>query len=151
MLLNSHISAYARCLAVKVCGLVRSTWGTSLSGDKLGARDRILTAKVARWALGARRANIPPQIPSGMFSLKSALPHCFGRLPVSAAHRQAIAKAYPKEAALANLQVFDIKCAIRSLPASTASGTGPSAIQCGCTSVAHGGVTIESWGAGAKP
>ena len=36
MLLNSHISAYARCLAGKVCGLVRSTWGTS------------------------RRANIPP-------------------------------------------------------------------------------------------
>ena len=35
MLLNSHISAYARCLAGKVCGLVRSTWGTSQGEDKL--------------------------------------------------------------------------------------------------------------------
>ena len=47
MLLNSHISAYARCLAGKVCGLVRSTWGTSQSEDKLGARDKILNTKVA--------------------------------------------------------------------------------------------------------
>ena len=54
MLLNSHISAYARCLAGKVCGLVWSTWGTSLGEDKLGARARILNTKVAR------RANIPP-------------------------------------------------------------------------------------------
>ena len=34
MLLNSHISAYARCLAGKVCSLVRSTWGTSQGEDK---------------------------------------------------------------------------------------------------------------------
>ena len=47
MLLNSHISAYARCVARKVCGLVRSTWGTSRVEDKLGARDRILTTTVA--------------------------------------------------------------------------------------------------------
>ena len=56
MLLNSHISTYARCLAGKVCGLVRSNWGTSLGEDKLGARDR--TLKVAR---RARRATIPPK------------------------------------------------------------------------------------------
>ena len=49
MLLNSHISAYARCLAGKVCGLVRSTWGTSLGEDKLGARDKMLNTKVACW------------------------------------------------------------------------------------------------------
>ena len=42
MLLNSHISDYTRCLAEKVCGLVRSTWGTSQGEDKLGARDKIL-------------------------------------------------------------------------------------------------------------
>ena len=46
MLLNCRISAYARCLAGKVCGLVRSTWGTSQGGDKLRARDRILNTKV---------------------------------------------------------------------------------------------------------
>ena len=50
MLLNSHISAYARCLAGKVCGLVRSTWGTSQGEDKPGARDRILNTKAARRA-----------------------------------------------------------------------------------------------------
>ena len=55
MLLNSHISAYTRCLAGKVCGLVRSAGGTSQGEDKLGATDRILNAKVV-----ARRANIPP-------------------------------------------------------------------------------------------
>ena len=27
MLLNSHISAHARCITGKVCGLVRSNWG----------------------------------------------------------------------------------------------------------------------------
>ena len=54
MLLNSYISAYARCLAEKVCSLVRSTWGTSPGEDKLGARDKIRNTKVAR------RANIPP-------------------------------------------------------------------------------------------
>ena len=47
MLLNSHISACARCIAGKVCGLVRSTWGTSQGEDKLGARDKILNTKVA--------------------------------------------------------------------------------------------------------
>ena len=47
MLLNSHISAYARCLAGKVCGLVRSTWGASQGEDKPGARDKILNPKVA--------------------------------------------------------------------------------------------------------
>ena len=46
MLLNSHISAYARCLAGKVCGVVRSTWGTSQGEDKPGARDKILNTKV---------------------------------------------------------------------------------------------------------
>ena len=55
MLLNSHILAYARCLAGNVCGLMRSTWGTSLGEDKPGARDKILNTKVTR------RANIPPQ------------------------------------------------------------------------------------------
>ena len=50
VLLNSHISAYPTCLARKVCGLVRSTWGTSLGEDKLGARDKILNTKVARRA-----------------------------------------------------------------------------------------------------
>ena len=35
-------------IARKYCGLVRSTWGTSLGGDKLGARDRMLNTKVAR-------------------------------------------------------------------------------------------------------
>ena len=56
MLLDSHISAYARCSVGKVCGLVRSTWGTSLGEDKRGARARILNTKVAR------RANIPPEL-----------------------------------------------------------------------------------------
>ena len=49
LFLNSLIFAYARCLAGKVCGLVKSTWGTSLGEDKLGARDTIPT-KVARRA-----------------------------------------------------------------------------------------------------
>ena len=50
MLLNSHISAYATCFARRVCGLMRSTWGTFLGEDKLGARDRILNTKVAHQA-----------------------------------------------------------------------------------------------------
>ena len=50
MLLNSHISAYTRCLAEKVCGLMRSTWGSSQGEDKLGARDKILNKEVARRA-----------------------------------------------------------------------------------------------------
>ena len=54
MLLNSHILAHAMCLTRKVCSLVWSTWGTSLGGDKFGARDRILNTKVACCA------NIPP-------------------------------------------------------------------------------------------
>ena len=54
VLLNSHISAYARCLAGKVCGLVRSTWGTSQGGDKPGTRDKILKTKVARRACAGR-------------------------------------------------------------------------------------------------
>ena len=45
MLLNSHIPAYATCVAGKVCSPVRSTWGTSLGEDKLGARARILNTK----------------------------------------------------------------------------------------------------------
>ena len=49
------ISAYAACFAWKVCGLVQSTWGTSLGEDKLGASDRIPNTKVAR-RVGARRA-----------------------------------------------------------------------------------------------
>ena len=44
----SHSPAYATCFAQKVCGLVRSTWGTLLGGDKLGAGDRILNTKVPR-------------------------------------------------------------------------------------------------------
>ena len=56
---ESHISAYARCLAGKVCGLVRSTWGTSQSEDKPGARDKILNTKVARRACAGQ--TFPPQ------------------------------------------------------------------------------------------
>ena len=58
MLLNPHISAYTRCLAGKVCGLVRSTWGTSQGEDKLGARDKILNTKVARRACAGQ--TFPP-------------------------------------------------------------------------------------------
>ena len=54
MLLNSHISANARCLAGKGCSLVWSTWGTSQGEDKLGARDKILNTKVARRACAGR-------------------------------------------------------------------------------------------------
>ena len=50
MLLISHISVYARCLAGKVCGVVQSAWGTSLDEDKPGARDKILDTKVAHRA-----------------------------------------------------------------------------------------------------
>ena len=56
MLLNSHILAYARCLAGKVCGRVRSTWGTSQGEDKFGARDDILNTTVARRARAGRVA-----------------------------------------------------------------------------------------------
>ena len=41
MSLNSHISACATCLAEKVCGLVRSTWGISLGEDKLATLQSI--------------------------------------------------------------------------------------------------------------
>ena len=68
MLLKPHILAYARCLAGKVCGLVRSTWGTSPGEDKPGARDEILNTKVAC------RANIPP-LSACVFE------HVFLRLP----------------------------------------------------------------------
>ena len=70
-----YISAYTRCLVEKVCSLVWSTWGTSQSEDKLGARDKILNTKVAR------QANIPPWIfigwiwiPWGGFGFYSAPP-----------------------------------------------------------------------------
>ena len=56
MLLKSHISAYARYLAGKVCGLMRSTWGTSQGEDKLAARDKILNTKVARWACAGKHS-----------------------------------------------------------------------------------------------
>ena len=52
MLLN--ISAYATFFAEKVCGPVRSTWGTSQGEDKLGARDRTLNTKVAHEACAGR-------------------------------------------------------------------------------------------------
>ena len=58
MLLNSHISAYARCHAGKVCGLVGSAWGTSQGEDKPGARDKILNTKVACRARA--RQTFPP-------------------------------------------------------------------------------------------
>ena len=50
MLFNCHIPAHATCFAGKVCGPVRSTWGTSLGEDKLGARARMLHTNVARRA-----------------------------------------------------------------------------------------------------
>ena len=56
----SHTSAYTRCLARKVCGPVRPTWGTSQGEDKLGAGDRTLNTKVAR------RTNIPQRLLMGM-------------------------------------------------------------------------------------
>ena len=59
MLLSSHISANTRCVAEKVCGLVRSGWGTSQGEDKLGARDKILNTKVARRACA--RQTFPQQ------------------------------------------------------------------------------------------
>ena len=68
-MLNSHISAYTRCLAEKVCGLVRSTWGTSQGEDKLGATDKILHTKVARRACAGQTF---PQRP--MSSLMSVAP-----------------------------------------------------------------------------
>ena len=64
MLFNSHISAYARCLARKVCGVVRSTWGTSQGEDKLGARDKILNTKEAH------RAHARQTFPHGKTSVK---------------------------------------------------------------------------------
>ena len=38
------------CFAGQVCGPVRSTWGTSLGEDEIGARAKILNTKVVRWA-----------------------------------------------------------------------------------------------------
>ena len=60
VLLNSHILAYATCFARKGCGLVRSTRGTSLSEDYLGARDKILNTKVTHGALPGKHC--PPKI-----------------------------------------------------------------------------------------
>ena len=70
MLLNSHISAYTRCLAGKVCGLVRSTWGT--------ARDKILHTKVAHWA------NIPPWFNPSVLSPLLCLYSCAQTLSANA-------------------------------------------------------------------
>ena len=78
MLLNSHISAYATCFAPKDCGLVRS----SLGGDKLGDRDRILNTKVARRACGGRAPGKHSPIRGGNFPPLAALsPH-----PLLASH-----------------------------------------------------------------
>ena len=54
MLLNSHILAYTRCLAEQVCGLVRSTWGTSQGEDKLGARGNAMHAVRTQCARSAK-------------------------------------------------------------------------------------------------
>ena len=83
MLLNSHISAYTRCIAEKVCGLVRSTWGTSQGEDKLGARDKILEAKVAcqactRRAPGRHSPIGPPLFPHPTFP---CVPHISPHFP----------------------------------------------------------------------
>ena len=67
MLLNSHILAYARCFAWKVCGLLRSTWGTSLGEDKLGTRHKILNTKVARRACAGQ--TFPPDTADTMLKL----------------------------------------------------------------------------------
>ena len=85
MLLNPHVSAYARCLAGKVCGLVQSTRGTSQGDGQLGARDKILNTKVARRARAGRtfphcpplnrRSRCPCAAPSrGPFPLKRLPP-----------------------------------------------------------------------------
>ena len=74
VLLNSHILAYTRCLARKVCGLVRSTWGTSQGEDNCGARDRILNTKAVRRACaGQTFPQSRPQI-SGPFDKLHFLP-----------------------------------------------------------------------------
>ena len=71
MLLNSHISAYTRCLAGKVCGLVRSTSGTSLGEDKLGARDKILNTKVACRACAGQTFPPGPNTPRSFLLQRS--------------------------------------------------------------------------------
>ena len=89
MLLNSHISASTRCVAEKVCRLVRSTcWGTSQGEDKLRATDKILNAKVARRACAERapgkhpphvcEANIRANLGNffGTFFIKKLGVHC---------------------------------------------------------------------------
>ena len=61
MLFNSHISAYAKCLAGKVCRLVRSTWGIPQVRINLGLEIRyLLQRERAGHVPGVRRANIPP-------------------------------------------------------------------------------------------
>ena len=79
MLLTSHISAYTRSLAKKVCSLLRSTWGTSQGEDKLEARDKILNTKVARRACAGRASgkHCPSQFP------QTPLPHCLYPAPHS--------------------------------------------------------------------
>ena len=79
MLLNSHISAYATCFAQKVCSLVRSTWGTALGGDKLGARDRTLSTKVARRACAGQ--TLPHGVVSQMEMLRTMCGHRPGGAP----------------------------------------------------------------------
>ena len=90
MLLNSHILAYARCLAGKVCGLMRSTWGTSQGEDKLGATDKILNTKVVRQACAGHvpgkhspLSPIGPEPPS-MGRDRSTGANGFGALPTEA-------------------------------------------------------------------
>ena len=68
MLLNSHISAYARCFAGKVCGLVWSTWGISQGEDNLGARDKIPNTKVARRACAGQTFPLNLCLPHGRSS-----------------------------------------------------------------------------------
>ena len=87
MLLNSHISAYAS--AEKVCGLVRSTWGTSPDEDKLGATDKILDTKVARRACAGQ--TFPLSSTEGRWWEKHPLhtawvPETIGKMPEHAAH-----------------------------------------------------------------
>ena len=74
MLLNSHISAYATCFAGKVCGPVRSTWGTSQGEDRLGARGKILNTRVARRACA--RQTFPQRTSSNKAGFTPQMPYC---------------------------------------------------------------------------
>ena len=75
MVLNSHIPAYATCFARKVCGLVWSTWGTSVGGNKSGARDRILNTKVARRACAGQTFSPCSHLSSGKTALVNGWSH----------------------------------------------------------------------------